>query len=73
MTNFKPWSLILAPYMYPRFPSVTIFKKKEKCNANHSVLFMFVMHYLIENSFLLILLTLDLLDNPILVLKSRNF
>lgn len=52
MTNFKPWSLILAPYS--RFPSVTICKKKEKCNANHSVLFKFVMHYLIENSFLLI-------------------
>lgn len=29
MTNFKPWSLILAPYMYPRFPSVTIFKRKK--------------------------------------------
>lgn len=55
MTNFKPWSLILAHYMYPRFPSVTIYKKKEKCNANHSVLFKFVMHYLIlDNSFLLI-------------------
>lgn len=53
MTNFKPWSLILAPYS--RFPSVTIYKKKEKCNANHSVLFKFVMHYLIlDNSFLLI-------------------
>lgn len=53
MTNFEPWSIILAPYMYPRFPSVTIYKEKEKCNANHSVLFMFVMHYLIDNSFLL--------------------